>query len=802
MSETMRGRGWGAAAWRMVAFAAAMVAGAAAKADTLVPWADSTWKYRIVTRGAEPNFQESWFDDSAWPTGRAPFAEGNCGWPAPPNTAWQPGTDLIARMRLSLDCSPAPMRVRIAIDNAVRVWVNGVDISQGMQSSGGCAVRDRFIFNVPPGVLVEGDNLIAVRAADYGGSAYFDASIERDETTQISAAPAYVPVFASVLDQPATSVRFTATLGPGASCPGGVTLRWQRRNASIPEENRPDSWLDVLDGPMYQGAETAELTILQPTPDLAVPHRCTVRLPCLCANGGIAIRRSNPVSFGMVQNVATWGANEQGQQRIPGGVIFDQVVSSGPTSLGLRSDGTLVAWGSDHMSSVSAVPSGRFASIAGGWQGFAAIRIDGTAVGWGDFYHCATCPPSGTFRKVALAFAGGMGIRTDGSLVSWGSSGIYTTNVPSGRFIDLAINDVCYAIRDDGTAIRFGARMGDPPPVELFPDVRFSSVHIGNGFAILLARDGTLRGDGGGPGASVPSGTFRSVAAGHDFAVAVRTDGSLTQWGSVPGPAPARPPSGFRRVAAGTYAGTAFAFTTDACADLGSITILREPANLSISPAGQAVLSIEATGPMPLTYRWRRNGLSLSNDARFSGVDSPVLTINGFRSEDQARYDCVLSDQCRLTISRAADVSCRPFISGQPQGADVAAGLAIRLGVEVTTGGSISYRWRRNGVNLFASPRYLGVNTGLLTILTDDPNDSGLYSAVATNACGTTTSVAAQVTVFCAADFNQDGGIDGSDVAAFFENWERGEMSADVNADGGIDGSDVDFFFDRWERGC
>jgi hypothetical protein len=53
----------------------------------------------------------------------------------------------------------------------------------------------------------------------------------------------------------------------------------------------------------------------------------------------------------------------------------------------------------------------------------------------------------------------------------------------------------------------------------------------------------------------------------------------------------------------------------------------------------------------------------------------------------------------------------------------------------------------------------------------------------------------------CAADFNRDGGVDGSDVSAFFSAWEAGEGGADVNADGGVDGSDVDAFFALWEAG-
>jgi hypothetical protein len=50
----------------------------------------------------------------------------------------------------------------------------------------------------------------------------------------------------------------------------------------------------------------------------------------------------------------------------------------------------------------------------------------------------------------------------------------------------------------------------------------------------------------------------------------------------------------------------------------------------------------------------------------------------------------------------------------------------------------------------------------------------------------------------CFADFNEDGGVDGADVDAFFVAWVAGDPTADVNEDGGVDGSDVDAFFVAW----
>ncbi len=54
----------------------------------------------------------------------------------------------------------------------------------------------------------------------------------------------------------------------------------------------------------------------------------------------------------------------------------------------------------------------------------------------------------------------------------------------------------------------------------------------------------------------------------------------------------------------------------------------------------------------------------------------------------------------------------------------------------------------------------------------------------------------------CPADFNQDGGIDGVDVEAFFIAWQAAEPEADINTDGGVDGGDVETFFLLWSAGA
>ncbi|MCX5690379.1 MAG: hypothetical protein NTV94_11455, partial [Planctomycetota bacterium] len=64
-----------------------------------------------------------------------------------------------------------------------------------------------------------------------------------------------------------------------------------------------------------------------------------------------------------------------------------------------------------------------------------------------------------------------------------------------------------------------------------------------------------------------------------------------------------------------------------------------------------------------------------------------------------------------------------------------------------------------------------------------------------------TMTIGTECGAYCPADFNQDGGVDGADVDAFFAAWEAGQASADVNQDGGVDGSDINVFFAAWQAG-
>src|SRR5262249_5104914 len=67
-----------------------------------------------------------------------------------------------------------------------------------------------------------------------------------------------------------------------------------------------------------------------------------------------------------------WGRNDHGQLNVPSGT-FKKVDCGQNWVLGLRTDSTLVGWGQDNHGQVSKVPKGWYHEIGAGWFYGAAI---------------------------------------------------------------------------------------------------------------------------------------------------------------------------------------------------------------------------------------------------------------------------------------------------------------------------------------------------------------------------------------------------------------------------------------------
>ena len=178
--------------------------GTAADTQIVIPYGAPEYKYQIVDFGGGFGFEQPDFDDSAFALGDGGFGtpDGVCELNNSDDviTAWELGTDILVRKEFELPPGATDLVVNVAIDNDVHVFINGHDISGGLQVHDGCPSRDSMIFAVPDSVLnVGGTNLLAVRARDRGVLAYLDVEVTAEVSTigRLNSAKAW---FAKTID--------------------------------------------------------------------------------------------------------------------------------------------------------------------------------------------------------------------------------------------------------------------------------------------------------------------------------------------------------------------------------------------------------------------------------------------------------------------------------------------------------------------------------------------------------------------------------------------------------------------------
>ncbi|MDQ1254528.1 MAG: sorting protein, partial [Euryarchaeota archaeon] len=152
---------------------------------TIVPYMDSKYKYKIVNYGESAGFEDVNYDDSDFSMGNASFGlikPGYCDIYSLKyiKTLWPEYTDILLRKEFVLPAGVTNLKVYIAVDDDVQVFINGHDVSNGTQTHEMCAEWDYFEFPVDNSILKTGTNLLAVRGKDHGGVNFLDTKITAD----------------------------------------------------------------------------------------------------------------------------------------------------------------------------------------------------------------------------------------------------------------------------------------------------------------------------------------------------------------------------------------------------------------------------------------------------------------------------------------------------------------------------------------------------------------------------------------------------------------------------------------------
>jgi hypothetical protein len=168
-------------------------------------------------------------------------------------------------------------------------------------------------------------------------------------------------------------------------------------------------------------------------------------------------------------------------------------------------------------------------------------------------------------------------------------------------------------------------------------------------------------------------------------------------------------------------------------------SITMQPASQTVKVGQAATFSVTATGTSPLTYQWKKNGVSISGATSLS-YTTPATTS----SDNGSKFTAAISNVAGAITSSAAilSVNSPPSITAQPSSQTVTAGNTATFPVTAAGTAPMSYQWRKNGAVIS------GVTSASYTTPATTTSDSGeQFTVVVSNSMGSVTSSAAMLTV-------------------------------------------------------
>ena len=159
-------------------------------------------------------------------------------------------------------------------------------------------------------------------------------------------------------------------------------------------------------------------------------------------------------------------------------------------------------------------------------------------------------------------------------------------------------------------------------------------------------------------------------------------------------------------------------------------TIAVQPANTVIAPAGATsyALSVQASGPGPFTYQWKREGRDIIDPS----ARTATLTGTATAADIGATFHCIVGSPFGTVASHTAVLGHAPVIDAPPLPQTVAAGQYAVFGVAARGHEPMRWQWRLNGTDIPGATR--------ASLAASTP---GAYSVTVTNLFGSATSAAA-----------------------------------------------------------
>ena len=240
-------------------------------------------------------------------------------------------------------------------------------------------------------------------------------------------------------------------------------------------------------------------------------------------------------------SIVAWGGNLDGQCNIPApNTGFVAVAAGGYHSLGLKGDGSIVAWGDNRSGQTNdPEPNTGILAVAAFGSHSLGLKADGSIVAWGNnSYGQADVPsPNTDFMALSAGRYHSLGLKGDSSIVAWGENGSGQTNVPepnTGFEVVSAGWSHNLGVTGSGSIVAWGANSWGQANVPL-PNSGFQAVAAGAAHSLALKTDGSIVAWGynryGQTDVPAPNSNFVAVAAGWDHSIGLKSDGSIVAWG-------------------------------------------------------------------------------------------------------------------------------------------------------------------------------------------------------------------------------------------------------------------------------
>jgi outer membrane protein assembly factor BamB len=157
-------------------------------------------------------------------------------------------------------------------------------------------------------------------------------------------------------------------------------------------------------------------------------------------------------------------------------------------------------------------------------------------------------------------------------------------------------------------------------------------------------------------------------------------------------------------------------------------TITTPPQTQSVAYGASVTFSADASGTLPFSYQWQKNG------ADIAGATGASLVLSGVKPADGGLYRVRVSNSVGAATSAAATLTVAaaigPAITVQPRPLVVGTGRRLSLWVIATGSPPVTYQWYKNG-----SP-IAGATSAFYEVAASSAADAGSYTVRVTNDAG------------------------------------------------------------------